>query len=137
MALRCESRQVRDRAVVSTTAGDRHLCGDGQPARRPWSAQSCRGEDRGEAAAGYGCFPDVLFPEHAPEMIKRLNHLDLAALPAESLSVRTELDRALLVVEPALRAAGHRIHFAGDVLGVLLNVRDWNEELATPAGQTA
>ena len=25
IALRCESRQVRDRAVVSTTAGDRHL----------------------------------------------------------------------------------------------------------------
>ena len=70
-------------------------------------------------------------------MIKRLDHLDLAALPAEGLSVRTELDRVLLVVKPTLRAAGHRIHFAGDVLGILLNVRDWNEELATSAGQRA
>jgi hypothetical protein len=96
----------------STTAGDRHLSGNGQPACRTWSVQSCRGDDRGDAAAGHRSFPDVLFPEPAPEMIKRLDHLDLAALPAEGLSVRTELDRVLLVVKPTLRAAGHRIHFA-------------------------
>ncbi len=86
---------------------------------------------------GMDAFQPVLFPDQAPETIKRLNHLGLAALSAEGLAVRMELDRALLVAEPALHTDGHRIHFAGDMLGVLLNVRQWNEELATPVGQRA
>jgi hypothetical protein len=43
---------------------------------------------------GMDAFQTVLFPTHEPATIKRLNHLDLASLPAEDLAVRTELDRA-------------------------------------------
>jgi hypothetical protein len=86
---------------------------------------------------GMDAFQTVLFPNYEPATIKWLNHLDLASLPAEGLTIRTELDRALLVAEPALRTDGHRIHFVGDVLDVLLNVRQWNAELATPDGQRA
>jgi hypothetical protein len=38
------------------------------------------------------------------------------------------------VVEPVASVPGNRIHLAGDLLSVMLNVRQWNDDVETPAG---
>ena len=84
---------------------------------------------------GMAAFQTVLLPHHARAEIKRLNHLPLAALPAEPLDVVAEIGRALAVTEPALADAAGSIYFAGNVIEVLLNAYRWNREMDTEAGR--
>jgi hypothetical protein len=84
---------------------------------------------------GMKAYQTVLFPYLAPAEVKRLNHLEIAALPAQNLDVVREIERALAVTEPMIAMSDHDIHLAGDLLAVLLNVRQWNEDMATEAGR--
>lgn len=86
--------------------------------------------------AGMSAFQTLLFPKVPPVEIKRLNHLDWHDLEQEHPTVDAELDRALSITRPVLTAQGKRIHFAGDLLEVVMNLRQWNEELATAEGST-
>jgi hypothetical protein len=86
---------------------------------------------------GMMAFQTVLLPQLAGPTIKRLNHLDARGLASESLPIRDEVERVLAVTQPVLATPDRRIHLAGDVLEVLLNLRQWHTDLATAAGQAA
>src|SRR5262249_16236517 len=80
---------------------------------------------------GMKAYQTVLFPYLAPGDVKRLNHLAAAALPAQNLDVAREIERALAVTEPMIAMNDYDIHLAGDLLAVMLNVRQWNEDMST------
>jgi hypothetical protein len=84
---------------------------------------------------GMNAFQTVLFPQFAGEEIKRLNHLPLHVLFDKNLPVQAEIERALSISEPVLTVSERRIHFVGDMMDVMLNLRCWNQELATPEGR--
>jgi len=86
---------------------------------------------------GMAAFQTVLLPQLNGTDIKRLNHLDRTTLAREHLPVREEVERALAVVEPVLTMHERRIHLAGDILEVLLNLQQWHVDLATDAGRQA
>jgi hypothetical protein len=65
--------------------------------------------------------------------VKRLNHLEVTALPAQNLDIAQEIERALAVTEPMITLTDSDIYLAGDLLAVMLNVRQWNEDMATEA----
>ena len=80
---------------------------------------------------GMKAYQTVLFPYLAPADVQRLNHLNVAALPAENLDVDREIERALAVTEPVITMTDYDLHLAGDLLAVMLNLRQWNEDMAT------
>jgi hypothetical protein len=51
------------------------------------------------------------------------------------LPIEDEIERAIAVSQPVAAAGNQRIHFAGDLTEVLLNLLRWNEDLTTPAGK--
>jgi hypothetical protein len=84
---------------------------------------------------GMLAFQTVLLPHRTPGEIQRLNHLDSATLGAQELPVEAEIERALLVSEPTLAGTSYDIHLAGDLLEVILNLRQWNEDIQTEQGR--
>jgi hypothetical protein len=85
---------------------------------------------------GMNAHQTLLLPQLPPTEIKRLNHLSLEQLTRESLDVRSELERVFSVSEPLAVTGEYRIHFVGDLLEVICNVRRWNEELKSGAGRS-
>lgn len=83
---------------------------------------------------GMEAFQTVLFPEMPPTEIKRLNHLNQKELLNENLDVVPELQRAITVSEAVITMSEHRVHFAGNVMEVMLNLRQWNEDLTKSGG---
>jgi hypothetical protein len=86
---------------------------------------------------GMSAFQTTLLPLASPGEVQRLNQLPVEALPAESVDVAAEVERALAVVTPVGRWGRLDVHLAGDLFDVLINLRGWNEDLRTPAGRTA
>jgi|SRR5919199_2806 hypothetical protein len=84
---------------------------------------------------GMSAFQTVLFPQRSKEEIKRLNNLDLTTLASVGLAVEPEIERAMSVSEAILTVSARCIHFAGDMMDVMLNLRQWNKDLDTPEGQ--
>ncbi len=82
---------------------------------------------------GMAAFQTTLLPHLSPSEIKRLNDTPLQQLLAEALPVADELDRVFAVTEPLVTDNIGRIHFAGDILEVFLNLRRWQRELTDPA----
>jgi hypothetical protein len=80
---------------------------------------------------GMKAYQTVLFPCLAPADVQRLNQLEVAALPAENLDVDREIERALAVTEPMIIMTDYDIHLVGDLLAVMLNLRQWNEDMST------
>jgi hypothetical protein len=81
---------------------------------------------------GMRAFQTVLLPHTSPAEIRRLNHLDVASLAQEEISAQDEIERALSISEAVLRGSTQHLHFAGDLWNVMLNIRQWNEEVGTP-----
>ena len=87
---------------------------------------------------GMRAFQTVLFPHLSGDAVARLNHTDFEALaPAGRPAAEPELERVLAVTEPIAALQTHRIHFAADILDVLLNVREWNAAIETEEGARA
>ena len=86
---------------------------------------------------GMSAFQTVLFPHLTPGEIKRLNHLSLRELRSERIDVSREIARALDVSEPLRTRSPFRIHRAGDLLDVVLNVGSWNRGIDSAAGRAA
>lgn len=80
---------------------------------------------------GMDAFQTVLLPESSADEIKHLNHLRLDQLPSQKIPITSEMDRVFAVTEPVLTYSGCRIHFVGDLLEVILNLRRWNKEIET------
>lgn len=83
---------------------------------------------------GMNAFQTVLLPGSTAAEIQRMNHLSLDGLARELLPVGPEMERLFAVVRPVALVEGRRIHLAGELTDVLLNVRRWNEEMETQAG---
>jgi hypothetical protein len=84
---------------------------------------------------GMKAYQTVLFPYMAPADVQRINQLSQDALFAQDLDVDREIERALAVTEPAISMANYDIHLVGDLLGVMLSLRRWNEDVTTEAGK--
>jgi hypothetical protein len=78
----------------------------------------------------------VLFPTLSDTEVQRFNHMTPEELRATGPDVSPEVDRVFVVTTPQGTADGHRIFFAGDVIDVLLNARQWNAEVTTSRGRT-
>lgn len=78
---------------------------------------------------GLSAFQTSLFPQFSGEDVKRLNHTTVEELKRASLSVETEIERALSVSEPIADSKGLRLHYAGDLLDVVLNAQRWNRQI--------
>lgn len=81
---------------------------------------------------GINAFQTVLFPSFSPSDVQALNHLTLSNLLALHPSVEPEIDRAFSVCQPISEVHGRRIHLAGDLLDVVLNLQQWNQEMQDP-----
>jgi hypothetical protein len=81
---------------------------------------------------GMAAFQTTLLPHLSPAEVRRLNHTPLAGLRALALPVVDEVARVFTIIEPVVTDTAGRIHFAGDVLDVLLNLRRWQRELVDP-----
>ena len=82
---------------------------------------------------GMNAFQTVLLPGIAPPEVKRLNHLDLDILRASGPDVSPEVERAFAVSEPVFPTRAERIHFAGSLLDVMLNVSEWSRQVSDAA----
>jgi hypothetical protein len=88
-------------------------------------------------AMGIPAFQVDLLPGLDGESIRRLNALPLAALDGHPIDVANEIDRAMQVARPTVVEGWHRIHKADNAFTVSVNVRQWNREIADPAGAAA
>ena len=79
---------------------------------------------------GMAAFQTTLLPACSGEAIKRLNHLGLAELKRDPVDVSPELERVLLLSEPLYDTGRYRLHFVGNLLEVMLNLRGWNAQIA-------
>jgi hypothetical protein len=80
---------------------------------------------------GMKAYQTVLFPYLTPAEVQRMNHLEPSALSAQDLDIDREIERALAVTEPLIAMTDYDIHLVGDILTVMLNLRQWNEDMAT------
>ena len=84
---------------------------------------------------GIAAYQTSLLPHHSKAEIARLASLSAAALARERLDIPAEIRRALSVALPVLKSAVGPIHFAANVMEVMLNVYRWNLDLQTDAGR--
>src|SRR5262249_7291193 len=83
------------------------------------------------AHAEMKAYQTVLFPYLPPAEVQRMNLLEMTALPAQNRDIDREIERALAVTEPLIAMTDYDIHLVGDILTVMLNLRQWNEDMAT------
>lgn len=83
---------------------------------------------------GMHAFQTILFPQMTGDEIKRLNRITTSDLSHENIPIQPEIERVLTITEPVILTAEHHIHFVGNLLEVMLNVRRWNQDIETPAG---
>ena len=81
---------------------------------------------------GMRAYQTVLLPQIDGDHIKHLNHLPLNELAQAVPSIEPEIERAMIVAEPLSAVAGKELHFVGNLLEVLLNLRQWNLEMEQP-----
>ena len=79
---------------------------------------------------GMAAFQTTLLPACSGEAIKRLNHLGLVELKRDPVDVSPDLERVLLLCEPLYDTGRYRLHFVGNLLEVMLNLRGWNAQIA-------
>lgn len=84
---------------------------------------------------GMRAFQTLLFPQLDGATVRLLNHMEMAALAERGLDVRQELDRVFAVAEPVVDEGGHRFHLAGNLLEVMLNLRQWRLDMADAMGR--
>jgi len=83
---------------------------------------------------GMNAFQTVLFPHLSGQEVKRLNHLSQSSIMSERLNVKAEIERVFLISEAILTVPERRIHFAGDILDVMLNLHRWNKDMSSVQG---
>ena len=84
---------------------------------------------------GMNAFQTVLFPQFSPSEIKQLNHLDQHLLYDKKLDVKHEIERAMSVSQALLRTSKYHIHFVGNLMEIMLNLRRWNKDLKSSEGR--
>ena len=88
-------------------------------------------------AVGMNAFQTLLLPQLHGDEVKSLNHRSVEDLLANPpVAIAPEVERVLSVAQSFAHDGGHRIHFAGNLFEVMLNVRRWNDETSTAAGRS-
>jgi hypothetical protein len=83
---------------------------------------------------GMEAFQTTLLPSCSGEAIKRLNHLTLNQLAHDPIDVQPEFERALQISEPLYEADHYHLYFVGNLLELMLNLREWNAQIITEEG---
>lgn len=78
---------------------------------------------------GMRAYQTVLMPQYEGEHIQYLNQLPFSELTAMAPTIEPEIERAMSITEPLNAGTEKELHFAGNLLEVLLNVRRWNVEM--------
>lgn len=86
---------------------------------------------------GMDAFQTILLPQYSPDEIKRINHLPHDQLRLSQLDVAPEIERTLTISETLREHQGFRLFFTGNLLEAILNLRGWNNGIATEAGKLA
>ena len=81
-------------------------------------------------------YQTTLLPDRPKDEISRLNCLDFEDLRRERINVKREIARAMAVSEPVFHAERIRVHYAGELLEVMLSLRRFNTDFAEGAGTT-
>ena len=84
---------------------------------------------------GMNAFQTVLLPHNSGEEIKRWNETPVYQLAAQGLPVQDEIGRIFAVTQEVTSLGTRRIHLVGDLSEVLLNLRQFNLDLATVEGK--
>lgn len=84
---------------------------------------------------GMQAIQTVLFPGLTGVEVQRWNQTGKDDLCRLGPDVQPEIERVFAVTTPQGAADDHRIYLAGEVVDVLLNARQWNDEVATPSGR--
>jgi hypothetical protein len=86
---------------------------------------------------GMSAFQTTLFPLIAPAEIKRLNCTPNEVLMRTGLDVVTEIERVFATITPVGRWGRLDVHYVGDLLDLLVNLRGWNTDIESSEGRTA
>jgi hypothetical protein len=86
---------------------------------------------------GMQAYQTSLLPHKNPETIYRLNHLPLSDLDAESLPIKSEIERAMTVIQPMSNVAQKKIYYVANLMEVMLNVAQWNRDIIDPVMQAS
>jgi hypothetical protein len=81
---------------------------------------------------GMNAFQTALLPHHNSKQIKELNNRSIENLKQSSLDITQEIQRVFSISETVISENNQKIHFAGDILDVFMNLRKWNEEIVIP-----
>jgi hypothetical protein len=84
---------------------------------------------------GMQAIQTVLFPTLTGLEVQRWNQMGKEDLRRLGPDVQPELERVFAVTTPQGSTGDHRIYLAGEVVDVLLNARQWNDEMAMPNGR--
>jgi hypothetical protein len=86
---------------------------------------------------GIEAYQTMLLPQHTPEQIAQLNQMSPDELRNAGLRMKPELTRAFAISEPVFSTPQVRVHYAGELLEVMLSVRRFNIDLETVEGRKA
>ena len=82
-------------------------------------------------AVGMRAFQTTLLPHLTGTEVKRLNTIGHEALRREVIPIESEIERAITISEPINTQKEQSIYLAGEPVQVLLNLRRWNDDIAT------
>jgi hypothetical protein len=85
---------------------------------------------------GMNAFQTVLLPHNTGEEIKRWNETPVYLLAKQNVPVQDEIERLFAVTQTISSIGTRRIHLVGDLSEVVLNLRQFNLDLATDEGRT-
>ena len=84
---------------------------------------------------GMEAYQTVLLPHFSREEIKRLSTLSFSDIAKQSLNIKLEIERALTISQSLGQANTMNIHFVANLMEVMLNLNQWNHDLATEFGR--
>lgn len=82
-------------------------------------------------AVGMRAFQTTLLPHLTGAEVKRLNSIGYEALRREAIPIESEIERAIMISEPINTQQDQSIYLAGEPVQVILNLRRWNDDIAT------
>lgn len=84
---------------------------------------------------GMKAFQTVLLPHNTGAEIKRWNETPVAQLAEQDLPIQEEIGRIFAVTQEVTSFGTRHIHLVGDLSEVLLNLRQFNLDMATEEGK--
>lgn len=84
---------------------------------------------------GMNAFQTTLLPKYSSVEIQRFNYYSIDRLHECKLDIVSEMERVFSVSETLTVLADRRLHFAGNIMDVMLNLHMWNTELTSASAR--